>query len=147
VEGDTLPEDVPEPTPHRGKRGDDSGVGTVPDRDAPLPEDEPGGYGEPIRPPLPRRANPTEDRDAARRKALMAKFRGMGYGATGDTDAGRVDRARRLEITSAIVGRPLASSTELTPEEVSVVLHALDMVDANPDALTYDADGSLRYAP
>lgn len=129
---------------------DGSGPATVAvERDAPLPEDEdapappePDQPALPIRPPqwVGKADAEIEERDTARRKALMARFRGIGYGAEGDRQA-------RLEITSAVIGRELASSTDMTPDEVQAMHAALDVLERNPAALTYDDDGTMRYTP
>jgi hypothetical protein len=76
---------------------------------------------------------PTDDKpSAAQTKMAMATFK----------DAGIEDRDDRLKATSAFVGHPVASWSELTRDEASTVIDALERLRAGHISFTVADDGT-----
>jgi hypothetical protein len=121
---------TPEPAPRRRRRPVAPAVVDVP-ADTPVTE----ALAEPARPPLPDEPladGQVETITPVQRRKLNALLR----------DVGIVQRADKLALCADLLGHDVATSNDLTVDEASAVIDALEAVKAAEADLVLDDDGA-----
>jgi len=143
---DTDPPDT-DPAPPKAiqRRKRPGGTGNAETGPAPVAPGEPPTGS----PELPPEAGPPPEPTGEPPPVTDAARRAL-FGAIGKLLGGNAQRAERLALCAAVLGRPVESSSELGPSEVSVLLDWLDAANTGRASWTYDAateTGRVEYLP